>query len=104
MVLNLFKKMFGGEDAGDRTTAAAQGNADPVRFVELVIRNLVGEPDAVKVDVTEKGDQLDLLVACQKSDMGRVIGKRGRTISAIRTLATDAAGRAGKKISVELED
>lgn len=104
MVFSLFKKMFGGESDSRRVSAAAEGNADPVRFVELVIRNLVGEPDAVRVAVTEKGEQLELLVSCQKSDMGRVIGKRGRTISAIRTLAADAAGRAGKKISVELED
>jgi uncharacterized protein len=56
------------------------------QFVEFVVKALVGDPNAVKVDRTidEKGVLLELTVA--PDDLGRVIGKRGGTAQSIRTL------------------
>ena len=56
------------------------------QFVEYVVKSLVGNPDAVKIDrrVDEKGVLLELTVAAE--DLGRVIGKRGATAQSIRTL------------------
>ncbi len=56
------------------------------QFVEYVVKSLVGNPDAVKIDrrVDEKGVLLELTVAPE--DLGRVIGKRGATAQSIRTL------------------
>ena len=55
-------------------------------FVEYVVKSLVGNPDAVKVERTidEKGVLLELTV--DPEDLGRVIGKRGGTAQSIRTL------------------
>ncbi len=55
-------------------------------FVEYVVKSLVGNPDAVRVDRTidEKGVLLELTV--DPEDLGRVIGKRGGTAQSIRTL------------------
>ena len=56
------------------------------QFVEYVVKSLVSNPDAVKIDrrVDEKGVLLELTV--HPDDLGRVIGKRGATAQSIRTL------------------
>lgn len=56
------------------------------QFVEYVVKSLVGNPEAVKIDrrVDEKGVLLELTV--DPEDLGRVIGKRGATAQSIRTL------------------
>ena len=56
------------------------------QFVEFVVKSLVGNPDAVKIDrrVDEKGVLLELTV--DPEDLGRVIGKRGATAQSLRTL------------------
>ncbi len=56
------------------------------QFVEFVVKSLVNNPDAVKVDrrVDEKGVLLELTV--DPEDLGRVIGKRGATAQSLRTL------------------
>src|SRR5207244_6979896 len=52
--------------------------------VELVARNVAEEPDAVDVTVQERGNEVQLLVHASPTDMGRLIGKRGRVIQALR--------------------
>ncbi len=56
------------------------------QFVEFVVKSLVGNPDAVKIDrrIDEKGVLLELTV--DPEDLGRVIGKRGATAQSLRTL------------------
>lgn len=56
------------------------------QFVEFIVKSLVGNPDAVKVDrrIDEKGVLLELTVDAE--DLGRVIGKRGATAQSLRTL------------------
>lgn len=56
------------------------------QFVEYIVKSLVGNPDAVKIDrrVDEKGVLLELTV--DPEDLGRVIGKRGATAQSLRTL------------------
>lgn len=71
-------------------------------LVEYVVKSLVEAPDDVSVAELEDetGTVLELTVA--GSDMGRVIGKSGRVINAIRTLAQVAAAKQGTRVSVEL--
>jgi uncharacterized protein len=56
------------------------------QFVEYIVKSVVGNPDAVKVERTidEKGVLLELTV--DPDDLGRVIGKRGATAQSLRTL------------------
>ncbi len=56
------------------------------QFVEYVVKSLVGNPDAVKIErrIDEKGVLLELTV--DPEDLGRVIGKRGATAQSLRTL------------------
>lgn len=56
------------------------------QFIEYIVKSVVGNPDAVKVDrrIDEKGVLLELTV--DPEDLGRVIGKRGATAQSLRTL------------------
>lgn len=56
------------------------------QFVEYIVKSLVGNPDAVKIErrIDEKGVLLELTV--DPEDLGRVIGKRGATAQSLRTL------------------
>jgi len=61
-------------------------NSIDQQFIEYIVKSLVGNPDAVKIDRTidEKGVLLELTV--DPDDLGRVIGKRGATAQSLRTL------------------
>lgn len=61
-------------------------NSIDQQFIEYIIKSLVGNPDAVKVErrIDEKGVLLELTV--DPEDLGRVIGKRGATAQSLRTL------------------
>ena len=60
-------------------------------LVEYVVRSLVADPDAVRVEELEEHDGLLFEVHVADDDLGRVIGKDGRVANAIRTLAKAAA-------------
>ena len=60
--------------------------------LEHVVRSIVDQPDAVSVEVTEDGDRTRLDVRVGDGDLGRVIGRRGRTAASIRTVTRAAAG------------
>ncbi|MGH9291680.1 MAG: KH domain-containing protein [Acidimicrobiales bacterium] len=65
---------------------------------------LVDDPDAVVVDVSEGRSGLRFSVRVAPGDMGRVIGRRGRTVQAIRTLVRAAAAGEGLDASVAVDD
>jgi predicted RNA-binding protein YlqC (UPF0109 family) len=71
-------------------------------LVQFVAKQLVNNPDAVEVRETqgEVGSLLELRVA--KEDLGRIIGKQGRTAQAIRVLLYAVAARAGRRATLEI--
>ena len=71
--------------------------------LEYIVRNLVDDPDAVEVDETEDGQAVHLRVRVAREDVGKVIGKRGRTARAIRDVVRAAGTRAGVSAVVEIE-
>ncbi|MGN1168474.1 MAG: KH domain-containing protein [Acutalibacteraceae bacterium] len=70
-----------------------------------IARGLVGNPDAVSVDVDEPAEDGTVVyhLHVAQEDMGRVIGKQGRIAKAIRIVMRSAASRNDEKISVEIE-
>lgn len=75
------------------------------KVVTYVVSEIVDDQDAVEVNVVADGD--DAVVAevrAAKSDMGRVIGKRGRVARAIRNVAGAAADEEGLSVDVEFLD
>ena len=75
------------------------------RVVTYVVKEIVDDTDAVEVAVVSDGD--DAVVAevkAAKSDMGRVIGKRGRVARAIRNVAGAAGDEEGLSVDVDFLD
>lgn len=73
-------------------------------FVSFVSRSLVDNPEAVQVSTLEK-DRLSVIqIRCEKRDIGKIVGKSGKTIAAIRTLISGAGGRIGLRMTVEVLD
>ena len=71
-------------------------------FVAYIVKNLVDHPD--KVHINEVGGTQTLIIelAVEKSDIGKIIGKQGKTINAIRTLLMSVASRNGIRVSLEI--
>jgi len=70
--------------------------------VEHVTHNVAEEPEAVEIDVEERRDDVQLLVHASPSDMGRLIGKRGRVIQALRQVVRAAGAAEGIKANVDV--
>jgi predicted RNA-binding protein YlqC (UPF0109 family) len=73
-------------------------------LVETTARGLADNPQRVRVTEVELRGMTLIEVTVAPSDVGKLIGRQGRTIAAMRTLATIAADRLGKKITVEVRD
>lgn len=73
------------------------------QIVLRLAKNLVDKPDAVDVVETENGDTTQLLVKVAEEDKGKIIGKQGKVIKALRTLATAVASKSNKKILLDVE-
>lgn len=71
-------------------------------LVEYIVKGLVEHPDDVSVTEVVNGKSVLVEVKVADGDTGRVIGKRGRVINAIRTVSQVRGSKEGKKIAVEL--
>lgn len=80
----------------DAPTAAA--------VLTYVARSLADEPDAVSVDARDQGHKVLLSLNVSQVDMGRVIGRRGRTAQALRTIVAAAGSRDGVTTAVDIVD
>jgi len=73
-------------------------------LVLVLARSLVDEPDKVEVSGTETDSHVDLELRVAQEDMGKIIGRQGRTIRAIRTVAKAASVKLRKRVTVEVPD
>jgi uncharacterized protein len=70
--------------------------------VEKIIRSLVGEPDQVEVTESVDGKNVRIGVRVADSDMGRIIGREGRTVKAIRSILFVAGQKHNKRFQLDL--
>jgi predicted RNA-binding protein YlqC (UPF0109 family) len=73
-------------------------------FLLDVLTPLLDHPEALRVEVAGEGRRRDVLVFADPLDRGRIIGKHGRMISALRTLCKTAGEKAGLAVDLELYD
>ncbi|MBP1773859.1 MAG: putative RNA-binding protein (contains domain) [Holophagaceae bacterium] len=73
-------------------------------FLRDVLTPLLDHPESLKVEVSGEGRRRDVLVYADPKDRGRIIGKHGRMISALRTLCKTAGEKANLSVDVELYD
>lgn len=115
-MLSLIKNLLGGSSTEETSKGADSENrakdvsppatdgSNVEEFVEYVVKSLVDHPEDVVLRVVEKPKLSVFEIKCQQKDIGKIIGRRGKTIGAIRALANGAAGRVGKKVAVEVLD
>jgi hypothetical protein len=73
-------------------------------FLEFVARHLVDNPDAVRFVEEEKDDRIVFTLSVDPRDVGKVIGKKGRTAQAMRTLLAAVAAREGRRAILDIHD
>lgn len=71
-------------------------------FAEYLIKNMVDYPDKVKMTEIEGNQMLILELSVDKSDIGKIVGKKGKNISAIRTILQSVASRMSMRVILEL--
>jgi predicted RNA-binding protein YlqC (UPF0109 family) len=74
------------------------------RLLEFIARSLVDEPDGVDVTQVEEEDALVLELSVADDDAGMIIGRRGRTISALRTVMRAVGASQDQRVLVDLVD
>ncbi len=86
------------------TDEVAQDQVDDkvVDLIEYLVCSLVEDVDGISLDVTDGESSVLVEISCSPNDIGRVIGRKGRTIKAIRTLARALGQRVGTSVEVEV--
>ena len=74
------------------------------RLCEYLIQSLVEHPDAMKIDRIETETVDIFFLRVSKDDRGRILGKGGRTIGAVRTFLEGVAARFDREVVIEIVD
>jgi predicted RNA-binding protein YlqC (UPF0109 family) len=90
-------------DEGNQADAELDGGT-PLSVLTFLARSLSNDPDAVAIDTEDRRGGIRLNLHVAPDDMGRVIGRRGKTAQAIRTLVNVAGAKDGVQASVDIVD
>ena len=74
------------------------------KYVEFVIKGLVENPDAMQIETEEKEGLTVFKVKLHPDDMGKVIGKQGNTINAIRGLLQAGSAKVNERCALEVTE
>ena len=87
------------DDAGNRISGGT-----PLAVVTYLVHSIAGEPDAVVINTEERTGSVRFRIHVAPDDMGRIIGRRGRVVQAIRTVVAAAGARDGVQTNVDIAD
>ena len=108
MFEKLIRFFTGGKSGGAEKASVSGATGGSLRdlegFVDYVVKALVDYPDEVSINTVENAEGASIQIRCRKEDIGKIVGKRGKTIMAIRSLVSGAAGRQRKRVSVDVLD
>jgi uncharacterized protein len=93
-----------GNRAGEGNERTALDGGTPLSVLTYLAKSLSNDPEAVVIETEERRNGLRLNLHVAPEDMGRVIGRRGRTAQAIRTLVNVAGAKDGVQASVDIVD
>jgi uncharacterized protein len=100
--------VFDDDDDDFEDEVGAEGNrivgARARAVVEHCARALADDPDAIDVDLEERRGEVTLLVHANPDDMGRLIGRRGRVIQAMRQVTRAAGAAEGIRATVDVAE
>lgn len=74
------------------------------QLLEYLARQLVDDPDAVRVETADEDDAVVLRLYVAEADVGKVIGRQGRIARALRTVVRASAGRERRRVVLEIVD
>lgn len=77
---------------------------DPEKLVSFILQSILGDSGKFKIEKTEEDNLLNLEISVPKEDIGKIVGRQGSTIWAIRRLAGIAGTVLGKKVLVSLAE
>ena len=97
------------DEVDDDDEIGAEGNrivgGVPKGVLEYVARNIVDDPDGVFVETSERrSGEVELRLHVSPSDMGKVIGRRGRVAQALRQVVAAAGTKEGVRASLDIVD
>ena len=115
MAFFFLKRLFGSDAtnngvAPENAPAHANSNVDGdalaqvQNFVNYVVCALVDKPEEVRLESVAKGDLNIIQIHCFKRDIGKIIGKSGKTIAALRVLVSGTAAKLGFRATVDVMD
>jgi predicted RNA-binding protein YlqC (UPF0109 family) len=73
-------------------------------FLEFIAKHLVDNPDRVRIVLEEKENKAIFTLSVAEPDVGKVIGRKGRTAQAMRILLAAVAAKEGKRAILEIND
>jgi predicted RNA-binding protein YlqC (UPF0109 family) len=76
----------------------------PADLVCFLAKKIVDEPDAVRVEEVDEDGDLLLRLHVAEADRGKVIGRRGRMVQALRTLARASGARSDRRVLLEIAE
>ena len=77
---------------------------DMKELIQLIVSSLVDGPDQISVNTIEESDRTTFELRVASEDLGKVIGKQGRTARSIRALLDSAGDKQGKRFVLEILD
>jgi hypothetical protein len=91
--------------APENLSTPPEAGGGPLRaVVEVVVRALVDHPEAVRVTETQRRGMTVLELTTAPGDMGKIIGRQGRTAAALRTLVSVTADKHGTRAQLDILD
>jgi len=92
------------DDFDDEDANEADRALSATAVLEFIAKSLAEDPSAVAIEVSERQGKVILSLTVGPNDMGRIIGRRGRTAQAIRALVGAAGARDGVTTSADIVD
>ena len=92
------------EEVGEGNEVSDVDGGTPLAVLTYLAKSLSNDPESVVIDTDERRGGLRMSLHVAPDDMGRVIGRRGRTAQAIRTLVNVAGAKDGVQASVDIVD
>lgn len=96
----MFRNLFSSSSASTATAHASSDSKELVTLVENMVVALVDEPKSIDIQQNDTDEGLVFELRVSKADLGKVIGKKGRTASAMRTILSAASRK--HKLSADL--
>lgn len=73
-------------------------------FVEFIVKRLIDHPEQLTLDEEERENSIILRVTVNEADVGKLIGKKGRTAQSLRVILSAVAAKTGKRAILEITE